>query len=71
MRHPDDLTRKAANRVRGLFCEQNGSALGFITKLQDFREILILQRLSPYMARKGRCNSFNMPHNFRLKSILI
>jgi hypothetical protein len=30
-----------------------------------------LQRHEPYMAHKGRCNTFNLLHNFRLKSIPI
>jgi hypothetical protein len=30
-----------------------------------------LQRRAPYMAHKGRCNTFDLLHNFLLKSIPI
>ncbi|TWD48592.1 hypothetical protein FB480_10877 [Agrobacterium vitis] len=42
------------------------SPVGFIKHTEE-----ALQRRSPDMAHEGRCNSFNLLHNFLLKSIPI
>ncbi|TWD55772.1 hypothetical protein FB480_102592 [Agrobacterium vitis] len=48
----------------------------YFSRLQSFgvsfgAALKILQRRAPYMALEGRCNTFNLLHNFHLKSIPI